>query len=520
MAQLTDLEKVRRRRAWNKRIRSLFLLALFAAVVFALSLLVYHKGEMDIKSALGDITAEMTTGSGYPASLPGGKLLEAIPLDNTLAILADSNLYTYNATGRRLLDVQHGMINPTVSVAGGRILAYDRGANKVLLFSRSSQLLQMTSEFVLYDGDVAKSGNFALASGSDKFLSQVVVYNGEGNWIYQCNFSDRPVTCVSLADNKEMMAVGLVDARAGEFLSSIVRYRFSSKDPAAQLELPGELLLQLDYREGNNVRVLTDQRAVLFNGDLRELGSFPYGDLQLMRFRYGSDGKLLLYLRDATGERKGRVVVLDERMQQLCVIQVNEELSDMKLDADRIYLSRKGEVALYDLAGKELARLPMSGLGVFQPMDGVLYYTTASELCALPVREIESQHSARVSSGAGDDASKAPGDAVSSSSAPGSLKTPVSGSSEEEEAHEEASSEPDRWEIMKEALLGNASSGESSREDSEAQGTPSAVPEKITSSGNGDEEGVLSSLPEPDEDGNGSSESPAAPEKPEDAGVG
>lgn len=460
MAQLTDLEKVRRRRVWRKRVRSLFLLTLFAVIVFAASMVVYHKGEMDIKTAVGDITAEIGTGTGYPILLPGGKLLQMTGLDNALAVVADSNLYTYNSTGRSLLNTQHGMITPTVATAGGRILAYDRGANKVMLFSRSGLIRQMTSPFPLYDGDIAKNGNFALASGSDTHLSMVTVYNGEGSQICQCKFSDRPVICVSLADGKESMAVGLVDVRGGEYLSSIARYQFSAQEATAQVELPGELLLSLNYQDGNHVYAVTDQRVLALNSDLREQASYPFEDLQLMRFRYSDDGRLLLHLRNATGERKGQVLLLNDKLEPVCAIQEDAELDDMKIDGNSIYLMRKGEIAVHDFSGQATARMSVSGLGLFHPMGGTLYYTTSSELCAIDTKDIAQISGAQASeSGA-----------------------PSQASSEKPESAPSSAAE-DRWELVKEALMGTSGNAseetppeESGGETSESSGAAASQP--------------------------------------------
>lgn len=432
MAQLTDLEKIRRIRVRRKRLRSLLLLILFVAVVFAVSMVVYHKGEMDIKTAVNDLTAEISTGTGYPVQVPGGKLLRMLPMDNTLVIVADSNLYTYNNTGRRLLDVQHGMVNPTVTMAGGRMLAYDRGATKVMLFSRSDQLKQITADFPIYDGDLAQNGNFALASSSDKHLSRVIVYNGEGNQLYRYFFGDRLATCVSLADARDAMVIGLVDVRGGEFLSTINRYQFSLTKPSASLELPGELLLALNYEDGGVVRAITDQRAVTFNSDLKETASFPFGDLQLLRFQYDAKGRLLLHLREVTGERRSRIQLLDERLNGLCAFEAQGELSEMKLDSDLICLSTKSEIFLYDLTGRETARFSVGNLGLVQPMNGMIYYTTASELCAKETTEIKETH------------------------APNAL--PADGESQPEEK--------DRWAIVREALLGESGSSESGSPDS------------------------------------------------------
>ena len=51
MAQLIDFQKVRRR-MWRKRLHNLLFLAGFAAIVFGVSFLVYHNGNMDLRTAV------------------------------------------------------------------------------------------------------------------------------------------------------------------------------------------------------------------------------------------------------------------------------------------------------------------------------------------------------------------------------------------------------------------------------------------------------------------------------------
>lgn len=473
MAQLIDFQKVRRR-MWRKRLHNLLFLAGFAAIVFGVSFLVYHNGNMDLRTAVNTVTAEFASGSGYPVVLPGGRLLGMSYMDNGLIITADSNLYTYNNTGRRMLDVQHGMINPTISVAGSRFLAYDRGGTKVMLFSRSNQLRQVSTDFAIYDGDMARNGNFALASRSDRHLSQVIAYNGDGNIICRYLFSRRPAVCVSLADSKDAMTVGLLDAQNGDFLSVISRYQFPIENPTASIELPGELILHLNYQDGSNIRAITDQRVILFNSDMKETASFSYGEQQLIRFQYGQDGKLALYLRDATGERKGRAVVLNDHLEALCSVPQNADPNGMALENGILYLSQSGEILLYNFTGKQTGHYAINGLGLIQPMGDTLYYTTGSELCTITSKEIMDRTSQRGSSKNASEssstASQRRGSSEESESASSSSRRSNSSDAESSKMEQSAS---DRWAMVKDALLGS---------ESEAASQDGEKTEKISSS--------------------------------------
>lgn len=73
MAQLTDLEKVRRRRARRRMVRSLFILALFAAVVFLCVTVIRQAGDLDLKTAYSDLRAGMASATDIPSLCRAGR---------------------------------------------------------------------------------------------------------------------------------------------------------------------------------------------------------------------------------------------------------------------------------------------------------------------------------------------------------------------------------------------------------------------------------------------------------------
>lgn len=140
MAKLTNLEKVRRQRARKRLIRNLFVLGIFGLIVYLCITLIHQIGEMDLKTAYSDIKAEIGSGNGFPVTMPGGEVRQLQRAGDSLMLLTDTNIYSYNATGKQMLNAQHGMADQTMSVARERTLLYDRSGSRITLYSKSSQV--------------------------------------------------------------------------------------------------------------------------------------------------------------------------------------------------------------------------------------------------------------------------------------------------------------------------------------------------------------------------------------------
>lgn len=388
MAQLTDLEKVRSRRARRKLVRNLLVLAAFGVVVFGAAYFMQRMGQTDLKSAVGDIRAEIQTGTGYPVPLPGGKILATDLFNNALVLVTDSNLCTFNDTGRKMADQQHGLAAPAVSIAGDRMLLYDLGAAKIESYSRTARNWEMTVPFPVYDVDLSKNGNFAVASDSDRALAQVSVYNSEQKNIFNWLSADRPVISVSLADSKEAMAVGCIDVLGGNYSSRISRFQLSMDKEMGYADLPGELLLSVNYRSGSNVYALTDKRAVMFGNDLTEENSYAFNDSKLLRFQYGEDGRLLLLLQKQGGTQESMAVVLSPNLKMESSFSIEGQIKGMTFDNKYLYVTDKEKVTIYEEDGTPVAVIPLSGIQFAVPINGVLYYGVGAQIMAAEVKQL------------------------------------------------------------------------------------------------------------------------------------
>lgn len=387
MAQLTDLEKVRRQRQKQRTTSSVLLLVAFAAVVFIATAVVRQAGDVNLKTAYSDIKAGFVKGSGYPVALPGGKILRLDAAGDTMLLLSDTNVYTYNSTGGRMMSMQHGMSNPTLVPSRGTFLVYDRGGNKVSVMSRSAETGTMTSDFLIYSADISDNGNFAIATNADKHLAQVKVYNKSFKEIFGWN-SKLPIISVAVSDRSNEMLVGRVDVSDGSYLSSISKLQFSyGEKPIGEAQFSDELLLSVDYKS-SGVRVITDKRAVSLSDDLRETGSYTFGDKPIDKFADGPGGRIALVLGDFSKDRERTVVMLDPKMEELCSFTVKHEITDIKIDSKRIYIAGGSSIDTYDFEGNPLSSVAINGVTRLMLEGETLYYTTSLELGTFEIKKL------------------------------------------------------------------------------------------------------------------------------------
>ncbi|MEM1486277.1 DUF5711 family protein [Oscillospiraceae bacterium PP1C4] len=408
MAQLTDFERVRRRRAKRRTVRNLLALAIFALFVFLCVLLIRRMGDVNLKTAYSDIKAEISTGSGYPVTLPDSKIKHFDVSGEILALLSDTNIYTYNSSGKQLMRLQHGMVNQTMLTSHDRILLYDRGGTKLSLLSKTGLTQSLTTNYMIYSADLAQNGNFAVATGSNQYLSQVTVYNKNAGEIFKWYSSEKPVISVSLSDTKDVMAVGCVDVSEGSYQSSISRFQFSIDKEMNRADLPGELLLTTDYWSGT-IRAITDKRVVMFNGDLKEIASYEFGEHKLNRFVHSQKGLIGFVLGDYSEDKQLTVVTLDNSLNELGRFTVNYDITSIRSDEKFIYLASKGQVEILHADGTPAARVPVNNLQGIEVVGDRLYDVTNAAIDMIDVKAITAPPEESKPSSGKDTSSKSKG---------------------------------------------------------------------------------------------------------------
>ncbi len=230
----------------NRRLAVVGICLLLVSTVFVISLLT----PTGIVEAITNLSTSIKFGSSYPVKLSGGTLINTVPQGNHIFLVSTTNFECYNNNGKNIFSYQHGYLSPIICVSQARTLIYDQSGKNYSIYNLSREVLSNTTEREILTADITRNGNYAIATLSDSYSSQVAVFNKQGEKIYEWFCADYIINSVMLSPDGDTLAVSAVNASDGAFVSKLYILDYSSADPEAQFDY-NALLLGL-RRTGNS----------------------------------------------------------------------------------------------------------------------------------------------------------------------------------------------------------------------------------------------------------------------------
>ena len=241
-------------------------LLVFVSIVLVLVLLV---GSIQLFAPTGLVEfakilmASGGSGDGFPVTLSQSSGRMAGFAGGDIALLSDSSLSLYKPNGHRYFERQHGYTNPVLSLAGFRMLTFDRDGTKVRVDNRAEQVGELTMEGPVMTADIGKNGAVAVVSRVNGYLCDVTVYNRRLQQQYIWHSATRQVTSVSVSDSGRYFALGTLTTENGAFLSQLMIFDVKQTEPLFTADYPGSLVISVDFKGDEAVAVLDDRIARL-----------------------------------------------------------------------------------------------------------------------------------------------------------------------------------------------------------------------------------------------------------------
>ena len=378
--RLTEFDLIRKQKARRRFFKRLLVLSLMTLAIALAIVLREDISNLGLGNRIADLYASWRPGMDYPVEVPAGRVVSLSALGQDLAVLGDTNLYLYNTTARRMASYQHGYKNPILRTAGDRALTFDRGGKQLRVDSRSKPLYSENGGQTIYSANLSPDGTMAVLRSSTRYQAEAVVYDRQFNPFFYWYTSVGPVLDVCLDQLGQGMAVSAVSASEGLLYSLVTCLRFDSETPVAEITLQDQLVLSMTYTKAGNLQVLTDQQALLFSPDGKELASFDYDGAQLGRFVNSNDGYLFFVLDNLGDGGSLRLVALGPELQELGSTQLSSKAMGLAYGDHRIFLLAENGVYAYDIALKSADELPLSDVYAFQPAGQALYGVTAEKI--------------------------------------------------------------------------------------------------------------------------------------------
>lgn len=379
MAKVQDITEVRKKYKKKSILKRVILIVLiFILVLVALSFTSATVRDQ-VSSWISTVAAEFGGGSGFPVSLAGSNPSELAALSNDLGVLTETNFYVYNQNGKEIGNIKHGFTNPKVTNNSSMSAVYDRGGKKLVLSSKTKEILTQTYEFSILTADMGKNGYLAVATGSQRYTSQLTVYDNSQKEFMNWYSAQNHIVSLSILNDGSGIAVGTLGAQNGSLVSTLHLLSFSSEEPIATLDFPGEAIYAVDCKDGGNIVLITDKAARVISAKGKIQGEYAYGATNLVSFSTEGSKQMVLVFGDYNQYQQATVVMLDHKCEKTGEVSLNESVKDLSVSGDKVALLLQQQAVVYTMAGEQVRAaavergsigIQMAGSGVYVSMTG------------------------------------------------------------------------------------------------------------------------------------------------------
>ncbi len=254
-----------------------------------------------------------------------------------LAVASRERFSIFSAGGRELLTTNHNYGNPALKVSDKNVLLYDVGGKQFSLYNSFTKTREEKLDYPIYGADMAKNGDFAIITKSEKYNSVVNVYDQNGT-SYSYSISSGRVCSVALSKNGSQLAVLLTHSDNSEMRTEIRLYDVGKNEyKSSNLTFAG-IPYDVSILDGN-IYVVGSKGVNVFNSNLNLSGEY-LSDSEIYLYSFGEDNIAIADISGVGG--KTRVLLLNKKCKIDEEYQLEERLIDVCLYKDSLFLQKLG----------------------------------------------------------------------------------------------------------------------------------------------------------------------------------
>ncbi len=380
MGSKVDFDRLRKQRQRLQTVKRFIALGIIVGLVggvIALNRVLIDSG---FTVRISDMV-ESWGGAGYPIAIPGGIVRDIKSMDGDLAVLNDTNLYIYSSNGKTVTNLQQMTDNTVMVPTSSKVLTYDVGSKRYSVDTRSKNLLLKETDYSMLCADMNERGDLAIVTASKQYVAEAAVYNSKFEFVYGWQWSDNMVVDISLSPKGNTLAAGCINTQGGVLRSIFYILDFTMENELAKVEFVDEMVLDVQYLDGNTIGLLTDKQYRILSGGGTVQNSYLLGDGQLTAMERRGNNLLFLYTHKET--RTQSLVLLDGDCRVLASTQPGRRIKDIVLGERKIYLLSDEGIATMNNMLEEKSFFALRGITQIHQVKNRLYYLTKEEICVL-----------------------------------------------------------------------------------------------------------------------------------------
>lgn len=342
------------RKKQRRRIRRLAVVGALVLVVLSALCVTAAAGWLSaerISLSVYDANRGKTVEENLPLSMNGLKVSRVDEIGYCFGVLDHLKYSVYTPACNLRYTYTHHMSSPVTVTSDRRVLLYERGNYTVTVLSTKELLWSKTMEKEIISADMNNKNRVILATGSDRYLSQVTLLDRNGQELQTWFSAERYAVDVAISPDGDEFAVALVWVVNGEEQSVVSLFRVGETEPRKEYEFSGDTVHDLRYLADGTLMAVGTSCCTFYNDQMEMTGRYNYQG-QSLSFFTDSGQRAVLYFAPGAGEEKGTLVMLNHLAEPVGTVQV--DTCDF-LTADRegtVYLCRQDTVLTVQWEGE------------------------------------------------------------------------------------------------------------------------------------------------------------------------
>jgi hypothetical protein len=234
-------------------------------------------------------------GPGAILALSGGNL----------TALSQNRFVLYDRAGRERVSRAVTFELPAITVAGNKVIAYDRAGETALVADHGGIRAEYDFPVLTAAGNVR--GQYILVTAESGYRSVAILHDTRDRPTYIWRSAERYIMAAALSPSGGRMAVAAV-GQQGEAVSTLVTFLAPGRvEPLGAAEIIGELPLAAYSPDNNHICILTESGVYFYSGDGGPLGHYSFGGLRLLSYHAAEEALFINLGRNEGGQHSSLI---------------------------------------------------------------------------------------------------------------------------------------------------------------------------------------------------------------------
>lgn len=260
-----------------KRTAVIALSALALLIIAALAVYLFRDKIFDSGGGLADP-------SSAPYTYEYGAKAQYALMGKRLAVSSSTGLQLLDSGGYTDVRQIFSSKNPALSATDDACVFYDIGGTALRFYS-VGELINLDTEGNIISASLSRSGHLTVSYEKLGYKGALTVYDKSGKPAFEWYSGNGYLLDAAVSPGGDAIAVLCLEASG----SVIHLFQLKSDIETGAISLPNELAFKLGFTGNGSFCVLSESAMHFYNTGAAELGSFSFGDMNLMDFLITED---------------------------------------------------------------------------------------------------------------------------------------------------------------------------------------------------------------------------------------